>query len=473
MPASALRAIVHDCPRLQQVSGRAPHLMLENIRLDDDDDAVEHLRSWGNSMPQFSNLTSLVLYDMRGRPEQLASNIVEILINSPGLVELGLGLHPHDIIDDHVATGCVSANPEWCMTQESYADFFPRVCTTYLEKGAPQLKLQSLKLGTSMVLYRGFIEFSECQYTDNDHAEGLNTLLQFTDPESLKDLAVFNRGIVGRVGGRSHYVMGTNTHSGLSRVVDQLPHTFPNLRVLAMVVLEDDTVKSFMKLDPEYVSQLSIRVEASEVTTLAPPAHLANDLVVGAKPLPASFLDVFAADWHGIETEALWLPRISHVEQRNIRWTLGYMDSVRTLSLEVPQAGFTDDLIHGLAEMENLRHLWLRCGACSHDQVHAPKVLENGGEHPEIHDCDRETIREGHLKDVVNVSALARNLPRVRYLRVCNIGHVVILSKSPSTFPMARPLNDWEDKLEMPEFFSYQAPPTIPSTNTAEQGHYI
>lgn len=437
--------------------------MLEDIQLSAESNEAAYIRKWG-ILCRLSNLTSLTVYQFRGKPHIWRTRIVGILLKSRGVVELGLSVHPHDVIDHHVtSTGCVAVGTA-CTTPQSYANFFPKLCEVYTNTGGSQLKLKSLKLGTSMLLIKGLIAtrgiLSSLLHPEIKQ-EGLEILSKFTDLTELKDLSIFNRGIAGTVHGNAHKVMvGHPSVSQVAWLVSNLPRICPNLEILSLLLLDNRTATVLCNLNEGYMSKLGLRIETFNRAPGGGPGTWRRPLFDLFNPLPVS-----------ISPHALWLPRIGEVERAHIIHAMR-MPSVRTLSLEMPYYYFDTRFLNGIKWMSNLKHLWLRCCMCVQEQCSDADAVEAKKQSDRAARGRGVRVHSEHLKDHADPLKLAEVCRGLRYLRICDVAYLVIRHESTDSITLVA-LDEWEDQVEAPDFFKYRPPPTIPSISTPEHCQYV
>lgn len=431
---------------------------MERIWLSAQSSEVSYLRQFEGLAP-FSNLTSLNLHHFRGDPSKWKRNIVEVLLQAPGLVELGLSMHLHDVFENHItSTGCDPRNGP-CITEHAYANFFPSVCQRYVGYGGRQLKLKTLKLGTSMLVVKGLVALTGMPFSELHKWQGLHVLSKFTDLTKLNNISIFNRGVISSVDGKFHCLLAER--DGISRVdwlFSYLPKLCPDLQILSVLTLDPSMALAISQLDRGYVSRLGIRMETWSMSPWPDPRYRYR-----------SMFGIFNPQVLGVAPRALWLPRLSYCERADIN-TLAQLTSIRTLSLETPRIFFDVEFIDALAGMENLEHLWLRCGMCRYELYWPAATLQK--KRQVERDAGRSgRLRQGHLSELVYFDDLAAVCPRLRYLRVCNEAYAVIRHQNPPLVKL-RLLDDWEDEVEAPEFFRFEPPPTHALDTSLQGGRY-
>ncbi|KAK1772281.1 hypothetical protein QBC33DRAFT_3606 [Phialemonium atrogriseum] len=278
-----IKEIHRLCPHIEQLSAESLSSVLEKTR------SALHSRELAYisepcplSFP--AHLTSLRLYNLRGNVSQWVEDIVGILINSPGLLELGISLNHNELIEQHATfTDCRGGGHPYttrCNTQPEYANFFPNLCEEYLKKEGVQLKLTSLKLGMSMMLIKGFVGFQGVAFDEDDKIQGMQALSSFMDLTKLNDLAIFNRGIIGVVKRPVHCILTASYGSdGFAWLASSLPNFFPNLRVLSLLHLTTVVARALAAVDWGYMSKLGLHISDWEVHQLVHPSHSYHTLL--------------------------------------------------------------------------------------------------------------------------------------------------------------------------------------------------
>lgn len=393
-----------------------------------------------------AHLTSLRLYNLRGNVSQWVEDIVGILINSPGLLELGISLNHNELIEQHATfTDCRGrGHPHTtrCNTQPEYANFFPNLCEEYLKKEGVQLKLTSLKLGMSMMLIKGLVGFQGVAFDEDDKIQGMHALSSFMDLTKVNDLAIFNRGIIGVVKRPVHCILTASYGSdGFAWLASSLPNFFPNLRVLSLLHLNPVVARALAAVDWGYMSKLGLHIGDWEVYQLVHPNHSYHTLRAA-----------FGTHQLAIRPRALWLPRLSE----SIDFGLSSMSTVRTLSMEIPRDFYDSAFTKSLAGMPNLEHLWLRCRMCRQEQDWDAKTIERK-RHRSWYGAP---VHGEHLLQRVSKLELARHCSRLRYLRVCHEACSIVRQESPAMATM-RDLDEFENRAVTPEFFRYEGPPSL------------
>jgi hypothetical protein len=118
----------------------------------------------------FRNLTSLELYNFHGTESHLIKEITGVLVNSPNLKTLGLGL----------LCDCDAGMLLEVTILEGECKFLENLCLRFQSQKASPLKLHTLKLGTGMCL------------SEPRSVENVDFLAKLVDISGLKCLHLFN-----------------------------------------------------------------------------------------------------------------------------------------------------------------------------------------------------------------------------------------------------------------------------------------
>jgi len=111
---------------------------------------------WINDVPAvylkgFCNLTSLELYSLYGSETHLTKDICSILLDSPGLENLGLSLSLDLYLEGGDGLGGVES-------------FFQHLCVMYGSLSPSPLALKTLRLGAGIVLWKWASDTSDAHY---------------------------------------------------------------------------------------------------------------------------------------------------------------------------------------------------------------------------------------------------------------------------------------------------------------------